>query len=136
MGEAPRFDSLIAQARQARAAGDVAGAGALYRQASAIVRASADEQQLAFALRHVSEMERESGRADAALAAADEAIALYRSRPAQALDLANALRLRALALESTSRSDEGEASWREARDLYAQAGVEAGVAECDAYAAP
>lgn len=49
------------------------------------------------------------------------------------LDLANALRLAAHAREATGGV--ATAAWREARLLYAQSDVAAGVAECDRHLA-
>ena len=48
------------------------------------------------------------------------------------LDLANALRLKALALDALERSGEAVIDWTEARRIYADLGVAEGVAECDA----
>ena len=64
---------------------------------------------------------------------AEQAAALYAANGQGAsLDMANALRLKALALDSLRRTQPALAAWRAARDLYAGADVGAGVAECDA----
>jgi hypothetical protein len=66
------------------------------------------------------------------LASAREAVDLYRSDPdAKPLDLANSLRLQALALEALSRGDEALPLWREAGRLYEKANVAVAVAECE-----
>jgi hypothetical protein len=51
----------------------------------------------------------------------------------QPLDLANALRVTALAFEALARRAEAVARWRRARELYAALGVLEGVTECDDY---
>lgn len=61
------------------------------------------------------------------LEAATEAVSVYEALGASPLDLANARRLQALALAQAGGS--ADSIWREARRLYAEAGVEAGVAE-------
>jgi hypothetical protein len=47
------------------------------------------------------------------------------------LDLANTLRGLALVNESTGNMDQSKKLWNEARKLYADCNVEAGVSECD-----
>lgn len=122
------FEPLFVAAQQARAAGHPDQSRDLYAKAADKAREVGAVVPLAHALRHVSDLDREAGKAEAALAAADEAIALYRaSSEATDLDLANALRLSALA-----REDLGQTAtdlWREAGALYQDADVEAGVEE-------
>ena len=119
----------ITQARSVRTAGDSTAAEQLYRRAAELAASEEDDVLRAHALRHVSDLARERGDSSQALASAEEAVALYRAAPdARPLDLANALRLTALALEQNG----GKAAefWREARDLYARVDVQAGVDEC------
>ena len=81
----------------------------------------------------MSDLARERGSVAEALSSAAEAVAIYRSQPeVRPLDLANALRLNALALDDGGRAAEARPLWEEARDLYATAGVTAGVQEADA----
>lgn len=47
------------------------------------------------------------------------------------LDLANALRVTALAMEASMKPGDATSLWREAGMLYAEAGVGEGVAECE-----
>jgi hypothetical protein len=91
-----------------------------------------DDLQRAYDLRHRSDRARLEGRAVAALADATEAADIYFDLPDRALDLANALRLKALALDALERSGEAVVDWTEARRIYADLGVAEGVAECDA----
>ncbi|ADG11985.1 N-acetyltransferase [Caulobacter segnis] len=122
------FEPLFVAARQAIAAGHRDQARDLYAKAADKARAVGAAIPLAHALRHVSDLDREAGRAEPALAAADEAVALYRASPdATDLDLANALRLSALAREALGQA--ATDLWREAGALYQDADVEAGVEE-------
>ncbi len=118
---------LAALGQRARDRGETAAAIAHYEAAAAIARAEDDVFAVAHRLRHVGDVQRECGRHELAEPFYAEALALYRSRPgAPPLDLANTLRPMALLRE---RHGDAAPLWRQARDLYAQAGVEAGVAE-------
>ncbi len=88
--------------------------------------------QRAYDLRHASDRARLEGRSVEALGNATEAVAIYANLPERRLDLANALRLKALALEALDRPAEAALDWTEARRLYADLGVTEGVTECDA----
>jgi len=90
-----------------------------------------DPLQRAYDLRHRSDHARHEGRAVEALGAASEAVEIYGSMPDRALDLANALRLKALALDALDQPGEAILDWTEARRLYADLGVAEGVTECD-----
>lgn len=122
------FEPLFVAAQQAMIAGHPDQARDLYAKAADKAREVRAAVPLAHALRHVSDLDREAGRAEPALAAADEAVALYRASPeATDLDLANALRLSALAREALGQA--ATDLWREAGALYLDADVEAGVEE-------
>lgn len=122
------FEPLFVAAQQAANAGHPDQARDLYAKAADKARAVGAVAPLAHALRHVSDLDREAGHAEPALAAADEAVALYRASPeATDLDLANALRLSALAREALGKA--ATDLWREAGALYQDADVEAGVEE-------
>jgi hypothetical protein len=88
--------------------------------------------QRAYDLRHASDRARLEGRSVEALGNATEAVAIYANLPERRLDLANALRLKALALDALDRPAEAALDWTEARRLYADLGVSEGVTECDA----
>ncbi|MFN7389876.1 hypothetical protein [Brevundimonas sp.] len=88
--------------------------------------------QRAYDLRHASDRARLEGRSVEALGNATEAVAIYANLPERRLDLANALRLKALALDALDRPAEAALDWTEARRLYADLGVTEGVTECDA----
>ena len=55
--------------------------------------------------------------------------------PGQGLDLANAMRLNALALTDAGRGAEAKELWLEARELYSSAGVQAGIDDANAHLA-
>jgi hypothetical protein len=91
-----------------------------------------DDLQRAYHLRHRSDRARLDERLEDALGDATEAVALYANSPDRLLDLANALRLKALALDSLDQPGAAAIDWAEARRLYAGLGVVEGVTECDA----
>ena len=128
----PDFASMFESARTARNAGRADEAERAYAAAAEHARAANDPLALAHALRHLSDLARERGASDEALTSAAEAVAIYRTQPdSRPLDLANALRLNALALYLAGRAAEAEPLWHEARDLYASSGIAAGVQEAD-----
>lgn len=123
----------LTTARAARAEGRRMDARNAYAQAAARSREGGYAMLQAHALRHLSDIDREAGQADAALAHAEQALALYRAHGGgERADLPNALRLKALALDALRRREAAEAIWIEARDLYEAAGIAAGVVECEA----
>jgi tetratricopeptide (TPR) repeat protein len=126
------IDIHLTSAREAMAEGRTADARNSYARAAALSRESGAPLLQAHALRHLSDIDREAGHPEQALAHAEQAAALYRANGHRAsIDMANALRLRALALDGLRRATRAEAAWVEARNLYAEAGVGAGVAECE-----
>lgn len=124
MAEAP--EALVARAAEARRAGDRESALRLYREAEAAFGQAAGR---AHCLRHIGDLQRELGDHEAALRALEQAERLYRTEVADALALANTVRLLALLDGDPQR-------WREARALYESAqteGLDLGpaLAECD-----
>ncbi|AQR61944.1 hypothetical protein BZG35_09995 [Brevundimonas sp. LM2] len=91
-----------------------------------------DDLEHAHDLRHRSDAARLAGRAVEALSLATEAVGIYAGQSTHRLDLANALRLKALALDDLDQPGEATLDWTEARGLYAELGIAAGVTECDA----
>lgn len=127
-----QIEEIIRDAREQRSVGRVTAARSGYGRAADLARAAHEHGLLAHALRHLSELDRLGGDHAAALIAGSEAVALYRENPdAAQLDLANALRVSALALDALGRPHDAGSVWREARNLYAQLDVTEGVAECD-----
>ena len=126
------IEAFLAEARRAREEGRASDAHNGYARAAALSREARLPLLQAHALRHLSDLDREADRLDQALAHAGQASALYRANGQGAsLDMANALRLTALSLDGLRRPDAATAAWTEARDLYAEAGVAAGVSECE-----
>ena len=127
------IQTLFDRARDAAAEGRAADARNAWAQAAALGREAGTPLLRAHALRHLSDLDREARRPVEALAHAEQAVALYRRHAgADELDLTNALRLMALALDDLGRGEPATALWAEARDRYAAAGIAAGVAECEA----
>lgn len=120
-------------ARQARDQGQQAIALAHFQCAADLARADHDHSTLAFALRHVADIAAELGQAKIAVEAGSEAVAICRLNPEAELDLANALRVNALALEALGQTGEAVALWREARTGYENLAVFDGVDECNAH---
>ena len=127
------IEAHLILARDAAAGGRAGDARNSYARAAALSRESGAPLLQAHALRHLSDLDREADHLEQALAHAEQAAALYAANGQGAsLDMANALRLKALALDSLRRTEPARAAWSAARDLYAGADVEAGVAECNA----
>ena len=125
------FPRMFDAARADRHAGRTDEAERAYAAAAEQARSENQPLALAHALRHVSDLARERGAIDEALRAAVEAVAIYRAQPgSRPLDLANAVRLNALAL-GADRAHDAKPLWQEARDLYASVGVTAGVEEAE-----
>ena len=103
-----------------------------FEEAVAAARTLADPLRLAHAVRHLGDVHRHARRLAAAEACYEEALSLYGRHAAGAatLDHANALRPMAILKEESGQAEEARMLWGRARELYAAAGIEAGVAEC------
>ncbi len=119
--------SGIAQAE--RDAGNNGAAIEPQEEAVKLCREEGDALLLAHTVRHLGDVLRHEKRLEEAERCYDEAIAIYRREDAESLDFANALRPMALLQEDMGR--DARELWREARDLYERAGVEAGVKEAE-----
>lgn len=125
------ISALLEQAYQRRAAGDSAKARELYGRVADLARDSGNSGALSHALRHMSDIDRGDGDAAAALLAANEAVVICEAvGDGATLELANALRLSALARDQLG-DDAAAGFWFRAREAYAKVGVEAGAQECD-----
>jgi tetratricopeptide (TPR) repeat protein len=119
-----------ALARLDRDEGRIDSAIALYRQAAELARAEGNTLRLAHHLRHLGDIHQDLGRLDRARSCYEESLILYRGRrDTPALDLANLLRPLAMLEERTGGETRSAELWAEAGTLYAEAKVEAGVAE-------
>lgn len=126
---------LINQAKTNQQLGEATEALALYREAAARARQSGDVVRLAYCIRHISAVALEQDDKDAALIAGEEAVAIYRDSADDPLGLANALRIMGLAQTALGQFDDSTACWAEARAIYQQLGIQAAVAEADAWLA-
>lgn len=101
-----------------------------YEEAAAIYRAADAPLKFAHTIRHIGDIHQDEGRLGEAEPFYREALALYRKHEeTPTLDLANAVRGLALLTTNAGRSEEAKALWEEARKLYADVNVEAGVRE-------
>jgi len=128
------IQALIREAETFRAQGRPGEARASYAAAANLSRTLADPLREAHALRHISDLDRAAGDSGDALAAAEQAVSLYRTDGSDALGLANALRLKALALVALGQAEAAMPVWVEAAERYAAIGVTAGATECRAHA--
>lgn len=126
------IEAHLTTAREAITEGRPADARNSYARAGALCRESGAALLQAHALRHLSDLDREADHLEQALAHAEQAAALYRANGQGAsLDMAHALRLKALALDGLRRVGPARLVWTAARDLYAALGVAAGAEECN-----
>jgi tetratricopeptide (TPR) repeat protein len=127
------IEAHLTLAREAAAEGRAGEARNSYARAAALSRESGAPLLQAHALRHLSDLDRQADHLEQALAHAEQAVALYGANgQGGSLDMANALRLKALVLDGLRRTDPARVAWAMARDLFAAAGVSAGVDECEA----
>ena len=108
----------------------------LYREAIVHCHGMDAPLLVAHTVRHLGDVLCDLGQLDEAADCYDEALATYRAHPGTTLlDLANALRPMALLCERLGDTPQALKLWAEARQRYADAGIEAGVAECDRHLA-
>ncbi len=102
-----------------------------YEEAVELCRADVDALMLAHTIRHLADLHQDMQRDDLAEPYYAEALAIYRSdKETSTLDLANAVRPFALLKEHAGAIEEAKQLWAEAKDLYANAEIPAGVREC------
>ncbi|HYX52870.1 MAG TPA: tetratricopeptide repeat protein [Candidatus Limnocylindrales bacterium] len=124
--------ALTALGQVERDLGRRAEALRLYQEAAELYRGMDQPLRLAHTIRHVGDIHGEMKQFEQAEPFYAEALAIYRAHPEAAkLDLANALRGYALQREGVGESQQAAAMWREAGELYAACGVEAGVKESE-----
>lgn len=108
-----------------------------YQEAITLLRRSAPPLMLAHTVRHLGDVYRENGQPVPAEHCYVEALNLYRSHPeADSLDLANAIRSFAVLKSETQATQDAAPLWQEARALYAQRNITAGVEECSRHLSP
>ena len=109
---------------------DLEAARGHYLQASEIYRGLGNPNKTAHTMRHAADILREQRKLDRAEPLYVEALAIYRSlKQTSPLDLANAIRGFALLKTDSGDRQHALALWQEARELYLETGIEAGVTE-------
>ena len=99
-------------------------------QSVAHYQKSGDKDRISHSTRHLADLQRQMGKVADAIKSYETAIAGYRSNPAtSALDIANASRGYALALESAGETKSALSIWREVSVAYADLGLKQGVEE-------
>ena len=112
---------------------DLEAARRHYLQASEIYRSLDSHDETAHTMRHAADILREQGKRDRAEPLYVEALAIFHSQQQTwPLDLANAIRGYALLKTESGDRQQALALWHEARELYLETGIEAGVTECAA----
>jgi hypothetical protein len=124
-------DDCVIEAKSARRQGRLSDATALYEEAAESFQAEQQPDRWAHALRHAAEMAVRAGDPATGLRHARAILGFYRSSPPNALEMANALRVLALAEAAAGERDNACVHWSEARGLYVDVGVPDGVAEAD-----
>ena len=101
-----------------------------YEEVVAVLRGLDKPLRLGHALRHLGQVQQESGDIEQAEACYTEALALYREfGAAEPLQLANSVRYLAVAKHETGEAEAAAGLWQEAYDRYEALELSAGVAE-------
>jgi tetratricopeptide (TPR) repeat protein len=126
------IQDVVAQAYAARRDGRLDEALRLYGEAAAVYRADGNALRLAHQLRHIGDIWVQKANLDEAGPYYREALEIHRANPeGPALDFANALRAVAIFHAKSGEQVEEAKLWAEAKPLYEDAGVQAGVDEAD-----
>ena len=128
-------DDCVIEAKSARRQGRLSDATALYEEAAKSFQAEKQLARWAHALRHAAEFAIRAGDPATGLSEAQLVVDYYRSSPPTTLEMANALRVMALAETAAGEKDSAVVHWSEARGLYRDAGVADGVLEADRHVA-
>lgn len=124
-------DDCVIEAKSARRQGRLSDATALYEEAAESFQAEQQPARWAHALRHAAEFAVKAGNCATGLREARAVVEYYRSCQPTTLEMANALRVLAMAEMASGEKDHAAAHWNEARDLYEDAGVADGVVEAE-----
>jgi len=122
-------DELVLKGREARAQEDRAGAAAFYEQACAAYELAGDAKRAMHSLRHAAELRLQVHEVEAAREEIGRVLRVYRDHGVGELELANTLRVAAMAEEAAGEKVAAREMWVEARVLYQDEGVEAGAFE-------
>ena len=124
-------DDCVIEAKSARRQGRLSDATALYEEAAKSFQAEQQLARWAHALRHAAEFAVRAGDCSTGLRDAHTVLEYYRSCPPASLEMANALRVLAMAEAAAGERDTALTHWREARALYMDAGVADGVVQAE-----
>lgn len=129
----PLAQALSCLARVERTLREISASLRHYQEAAKLYRERNQPLMLAHTIRHVADILRENGDLTPAAASDyEEALRIYRDHPeTEPLDLANTLRGYALFKSATGHPQAAIAFWQEARNLYADVNVQAGVDEAE-----
>jgi len=128
--------SLAGLGQAERDLGNLDAARKHYQDAAGFYRALGEHLSLAHAMRHAGDILRKLKKTDQAGSYYTEALGIYReNHETPPLDLANTLRGYALLKGDLGEDEESTMLWLEAKHLYEQAGVQAGVSECESHLA-
>jgi hypothetical protein len=128
-------DDCVIEAKSARRQGRLSDATALYEEAAESFRVEQQPARWAHALRHAAEFALRAGDSVTGLREARIVVEYYRGAPPATLEMANALRVMALAEAAAGETDNAVAHWGEARMLYRDAGIADGVLEAERHVA-
>jgi hypothetical protein len=128
-------DDCVIEAKSARRQGRLSDATALYEEAAESFQAEQQPARWAHALRHAAEFAVKAGDSRTGLREALAVLEYYRSSPPTTLEMANALRVAALAEAAAGKSTSAREHWCEARALYEDVGVADGVLEAERHVA-
>jgi tetratricopeptide (TPR) repeat protein len=128
-------DDCVIEAKSARRQGRLSDATALYEEAAQSFQAEDQPARWAHALRHAAEFALRAGDSVTGLREAQIVVEYYRGAPPTTLEMANALRVMALAETAAGERDRAMEHWGEARVLYRDAGIADGVLEADRHVA-
>jgi tetratricopeptide (TPR) repeat protein len=107
-----------------------------YQRAAAIEKDLGDELAWVHTIRHIADMLREQKQYAQAEPIYTSVLEIYSGRPdAGVLDRANAMRGMALLKDAAGTHEEALLMWRAASCLYEDAGVQAGIDECQSHIA-
>jgi hypothetical protein len=128
-------EDCVIEAKAARRQGRLVDATALYEQAAEAYRNGGEPARWAHSLRHAAEFAVKAGDGQTGLREARAVVEYYRIDPPPTLEMANALRVAALAEDAAGEKANSMQYWSEARSLYADAGVAQGVMEAERHVA-
>ena len=112
--------------------GDYVPAQSRYEELAGLYRSESEAVQRAHALRHLADVLRHQSKFEEAEALYRTVLDVYaQSSEVAPLHLANSLRPLAILLGQMNRVDESKRLWTQARLIYLDQGISAGVKECD-----